>query len=591
MTDDQKPPTGRPPRRDPYRLTGEVFGGRYRLEEFAGMGSFGAVYRATDARVGRTVAVKILKPDLGDDEMNDARELFQREALTAGRLMHPHIVAVTDVGEDAGFAYLVMEWLEGSTLEDELRARVPFSPEETSSLLGTIADALAAAHNAGVIHRDIKPSNIHLGRRERPFVKVLDFGIAKVVTSSTAVAASRIAGTVSYMSPEQITGSRIDRRTDIYSLGIVLYQMLTGELPFKGDSQGHIIQQHIAVNPPSLSEACPDISPELSHVIQRALGKLPEARQQSAQELHSEFVAALARKAFQPADSTTRTQEEVTEVLPSSLRPTAISPPPIEPQPGVDIAGPQRGLLSEPTHERGAGQTPPKVIGGTVPEPSPQPVSVTERKPRKMLFWAAAGGMVGLLLGLYVQGRIEEALGYYLPQSYRFGALATTLFGLFLGVVLSTINNTRRLVRYALGGAVAFLLLSFILPNLLWPNVGFLRREPLTYLYLPNMVLGALMGAAVCCLKWPVVPARRLPAYLSHGAAYALLVMSAYYELMGGLRLSPDNIRYIVEMLWVRATFWIVLGLLSFVVGLIVGAVRFRYRKKREIMWAGAEPK
>jgi eukaryotic-like serine/threonine-protein kinase len=202
MTDDKKPAAGRPPRRDPYRLTGELFGGRYRLEEFAGMGSFGAVYRTTDQRVGRTVAVKILKPDLGDDEMNDARELFQREALTAGRLMHPHIVAVTDVGEEAGFAYLVMEWLEGSTLEDELRARVPFSPEETATLLGTIADALSAAHNAGVIHRDIKPSNIHLGRRERPFVKVLDFGIAKVVTSSTAVAASRIAGTVSYMSPE-----------------------------------------------------------------------------------------------------------------------------------------------------------------------------------------------------------------------------------------------------------------------------------------------------------------------------------------------------------------------------------------------------
>jgi serine/threonine protein kinase len=108
MNDDKKPPDSRPPRRDPYRLTGELFGGRYRLEEFAGMGSFGAVYRATDTRVGRTVAVKILKPDLGDDEMNDARELFQREALTAGRLMHPHIVAVTDVGEEAGFAYLVM---------------------------------------------------------------------------------------------------------------------------------------------------------------------------------------------------------------------------------------------------------------------------------------------------------------------------------------------------------------------------------------------------------------------------------------------------------------------------------------------------
>ena len=591
MNDDKKPAAGRTPRRDPYRLTGEVFGGRYRLEEFAGMGSFGAVYRATDQRVGRTVAVKILKPDLGDDEMNDARELFQREALTAGRLTHPHIVAVTDVGEDAGFAYLVMEWLEGSTLEDELRARVPFSPEETSSLLGTIADALSAAHNAGVIHRDIKPSNIHLGRRERPFVKVLDFGIAKVVTSSTAVAASRIAGTVSYMSPEQITGSRIDRRTDIYSLGIVLYQMLTGELPFKGESQGHIIQQHIASIPPSLSEARPDLPPELSHVIQRALGKLPEARQQSAQELHSEFAAALARKAFQPAGSSTHTQEEVTEVLPSSLRPTAVSPPVAEPQPGAVITEPKRALLSEVTREKDVEQKYPHVTGDAQPVASPRPTPVAGRTPRTMLFSALAGGLIGLLLGSYVQGRLSEASTYYIPLSYRYGTLATTLFGVFLGITLSTISRPKRLVRYALVGAVASLLINLLLRNLLWPGRSFYLPDPLIYLYLPNMLLGAAAGAAVCCVRWPVAPARRLVAYLSHGAAYALLAMSALYVFRASSLIGVDNIRDFIESIWFKAVEWIVVGLLGFVVGLIVGAVRFRYRKKREIMRAGAAPK
>ena len=591
MNDDKKPAAGRTPRRDPYRLTGEVFGGRYRLEEFAGMGSFGAVYRATDQRVGRTVAVKILKPDLGDDEMNDARELFQREALTAGRLTHPHIVAVTDVGEDAGFAYLVMEWLEGSTLEDELRARVPFSPEETSSLLGTIADALSAAHNAGVIHRDIKPSNIHLGRRERPFVKVLDFGIAKVVTSSTAVAASRIAGTVSYMSPEQITGSRIDRRTDIYSLGIVLYQMLTGELPFKGDSQGHIIQQHIASIPPSLSEARPDLPAELSHVIQRALGKLPEARQQSAQELHTEFAAALTRKAFQPAGTSARAQEEVTEVLPSSLRPTAVSPPVVESQPGAGIPGPNRALLSEATHERAGEQKYPHVTGDAQPVASPRPTPVAGRNPRTMFFSALAGGIVGLLLGSYVQERLSEASTYYSPLSYKYGTLATTLFGAFLGITLSTISRPKRLVRYALVGAVASLLINFLLRNLLWPGRGFYLPNPLIYLYLPNMLLGASAGAAVCCVRWPVAPARRLVAYLSHGAAYALLVMSALYVFRANSLIGVDNIRDFIERIWFRSVEWIVVGLLGFVVGLIVGAVRFRYRKKREIMRAGAEPK
>src|SRR3989440_1523571 len=338
MDEDKETLPARTRRRDPYRLIGETFGGRYHLEEFTGMGSFGAVYRATDRRVGRTVAVKILKPDLGDDETAMARELFQREALTAGRLMHPHIVAVTDVGEESGFAYLVMEWLEGRTLEDELRARVPFSPEETASLLASISEALQTAHDAGVIHRDIKPSNIYIGRRERPFVKVLDFGIAKVVTSATAATASRIAGTASYMSPEQITGSRIDRRTDIYSLGIVLYQMLAGELPFKGESQGHIIQQHIAAQPPSLADARPDLPPALSQVIVRALGKLPEARQQSAQELYSEFAAALTPKAApQSAHRSVPSHEQVTEVISQDLPPTVWAEQFTAPQPSPNI--------------------------------------------------------------------------------------------------------------------------------------------------------------------------------------------------------------------------------------------------------------
>ena len=580
MTDDKKSPAGRPPRRDPYRLTGELFGGRYRLEEFAGMGSFGAVYRATDARVGRTVAVKILKPDLGDDEMDDARVLFQREALTAGRLTHPHIVAVTDVGEEAGFAYLVMEWLQGSTLEDELRARVPFSPEETASLLGPIADALSTAHDAGVIHRDIKPSNIHLGRRERPFVKVLDFGIAKVVTSSTAVAASRIAGTVSYMSPEQITGSRIDRRTDIYSLGVVLYQMLTGELPFKGDSQGHIIQQHIAAIPPPLSDVRPDLPAELSRVIQRALGKLPEARQQSAQELHSEFAAALAPKAFQPASPSSRTQEDVTEVLPAALKPTAISPPAVEPQPAAVITGPQRGLLSEVTHERPTRQRFPEARGAVEPEASPRPMPVAERNPRRMLLFALIGGMVGLLLGSYVQERLSGILAYdYFPSSYRFGAVATTLFGLFLGVALSTISGLRRLVRYAIIGAATFLLIGLLLPESLWPGSAFHPRGSTIFLSLVNMVIGASVGAAVSGLRWQGVPPGPLQAYLSHGAVAALVVMSMVYELFAARALSFGSIRLLVERLWTGSVIWTASGLIGFAVGLVVCAVRLRYKK------------
>ena len=281
-------------RRDPYRLIGETFDLRYRLDSFAGAGSFGAVYHALDLKLSRAIAVKILKPDIKEDSAATARELFQREALTAGRLTHPNIVAVTDTGEEQGFAYLVMEWLEGRTLEDELRARAPLSPNETAQLLAPIADALHTAHEAGVVHRDIKPSNIHLGRAGHTHVKVLDFGIAKVISSASAASdASRIAGTLAYMSPEQISGGRIDRRTDIYSLGVLLHQMLGGRLPFQGETQGQLIHQHIVELPPPLHAIRPEISPALSAVVQRALAKEPEARQQTARELYTEFVRAL----------------------------------------------------------------------------------------------------------------------------------------------------------------------------------------------------------------------------------------------------------------------------------------------------------
>lgn len=365
------------PRRDPYRLMGEIFGQRYRLEEYVGMGSFGAVYRAVDVRLDRTVAIKILKPDLGDDETAGARELFQREALTAGRLIHPHIVAVTDVGEEAGFAYLVMEWLEGRTLEDELRARrTAFSPEEIKTLLSQITDALHTAHNAGVIHRDIKPSNIHLGRSGRPFVKILDFGIAKVITSSTAELASRTAGTVAYMSPEQITGSRIDRRADIYSMGILLYQMLTGELPFQGESQSHIIQQHIAVPAPLLSAVRPDLPSALSQVIQRALGKLPEARQQSAQELCDEFTSALYPLPNPPAEDAVSLHGQKT--LRYSSAPLPLAEPP----------------TASPAHESAKAQ----------------------RKPMYALYFAAGGATVFFLISLLLS---FVAIGFY-PRELEF---------------------------------------------------------------------------------------------------------------------------------------------------------------------------
>ena len=280
------------PRRDPYRLIGEVFSGRYLIDEFFVAGSFGAVYRATDKKLGRAVAIKILKPDLKDDVEEMARELFQREALAAGALRHPHIVAVTDVGEDFGIAYLVMEWLEGRTLEEELRRHLRISLPDTTKILKQITSALQLAHEQNIVHRDIKPSNIHLGKPEEIFVKVLDFGIAKVTNTTTNAVASRIAGTFAYMPPEQIEGNLVDARTDIYALGVLLFQMLSGELPFKKESEGQLIQQQIAVTPPRLTDFKPEFSSAIADVIEKALQKNPEDRQQSVVEIYESFVKA-----------------------------------------------------------------------------------------------------------------------------------------------------------------------------------------------------------------------------------------------------------------------------------------------------------
>ncbi|MBA3631256.1 MAG: tetratricopeptide repeat protein [Acidobacteria bacterium] len=280
------------PRRDPYRLVGEIFNDRYTMDEFIVLGSFGAVYRATDQKLGRIVAVKILKPDLKEDVAEEARELFQREARAAGALNHPHIVSVTDVGEDFGIAYLVMEWLEGRTLEQELRQYQQISLSDTKVILEQITGALNLAHVQNIVHRDIKPSNIHLGKSDEIFVKVLDFGIAKVTTSAANAVASRIAGTFAYMPPEQIEGKIIDARTDIYALGILLFQMLSGKLPFEKKSEEYLIQQQITAKPPRLTDFSPEFNPAVADVIERALAKNPADRQQSVIELYESFISA-----------------------------------------------------------------------------------------------------------------------------------------------------------------------------------------------------------------------------------------------------------------------------------------------------------
>jgi serine/threonine protein kinase len=583
MAEDKSSLPQRTPRRDPYRLVSETFDGRYRLEEFAGMGSFGAVYRATATRVGRTVAVKILKPDLGEDETAGARELFQREALTAGRLSHRHIVAVIDVGEHEGFAYLVMEWLDGRTLEQEMRGRTPLSPEETETLLAEISDALQYAHDSGVIHRDIKPSNIHLGQKDRPFVKMLDFGIAKVISSSTAVAASRIAGTVSYMSPEQITGSAINHRSDIYSLGIVLYQMLTGTLPFVGESHGHIIQQHIAAPPPLLSNVRPDLPYALSGVIQRALAKNPEDRQRSATELSQDFSAAI-RSSNQPTEVYRPQQESGAHPHPA-LPPTQVAPEQRNYAPHQQPEPPQ-GQYYYPTAPAGGGTgqnpyapppyrnelpptqvaPPPDWIRQQPPAYQPPPVkqtppAVSHRKSRNLLTFAITSASVLLLLillktsgergdlllpipalltalflGFVIMGlRVLIKKGsnpspVTLPPGYRPVSAAPA----YQSPIEAESRGRYSMALFALGGAFLFFLISLFFKTgyYLYSSYGdaYYNYPGAINRRVALPIFGAMLGITISAFReagvWSVRPGKRVKSYLAHGAIGAAALMA-----------------------------------------------------------------
>ena len=264
-------------------LLKEALGDAYTIEGEIGRGGMGVVYRARDERLQRRVAVKVLPPELAMSQ--EIRERFAREAQTAARLSHPHIVPIHDVGEGKGIVYFVMGLIEGESLAARIRRRGRVPADETRRIMRETADALSAAHGQGVIHRDIKPDNILLeGTRGR--VMVTDFGIAKALSApgtATLTSAGMAIGTPAYMSPEQAAGEReIDGRSDIYSLGVVAYQMLAGELPFNAPTVAGILMKQITEPAPLLHEKWPDIPEDLSLAVARCLEKDPANRWPSA---------------------------------------------------------------------------------------------------------------------------------------------------------------------------------------------------------------------------------------------------------------------------------------------------------------------
>jgi serine/threonine-protein kinase len=265
---------------------GAVVGGRYRLTEQIAVGGMGVVYRAERLQLGRTVAIKFLHPSFAG--RGDILRRFENEARAMGRLAHPHCVSVIDFGVEEGAPYLVMDYVSGQTLR-ELIDGGPLSPARALSILRQILAGLAHAHGQNIIHRDIKPANIILTEATGTgdHVRILDFGLAKLRDGSggdTSVTALAI-GTPSYMSPEQARGDAIDARSDIYSVGVLTYELLTGEKPFFSDQAFEIIAMHAKSPPPRLRTKMPGLSEALEATIVKAMAKRPEDRYQTAAEM------------------------------------------------------------------------------------------------------------------------------------------------------------------------------------------------------------------------------------------------------------------------------------------------------------------
>jgi serine/threonine protein kinase len=250
-------------------LLGTTLNGRYRLEARIGAGGMSTVYRALDETLQRQVAIKLMNREVASD--SDQLERFRREARAVAQLSHPHIVGVIDAGEDDGRPYIVFEYVDGETLKERIRrlGRLPIT--EAVAYAIEIARALGAAHARHIVHRDVKPQNVLIDEEGR--AKVTDFGIARTLDEHGLTADGRVLGTTDYVSPEQALGQPVTGQSDLYSLGVVLYEMLTGEVPFRGDNQVAVAMKHVREDIPDVQLKRPEVSAALAAVIDTATAK------------------------------------------------------------------------------------------------------------------------------------------------------------------------------------------------------------------------------------------------------------------------------------------------------------------------------
>lgn len=374
---------------------GTLLSGRYRLDERIATGGMGDVWRGTDETLGRTVAIKILLPSLLEEQ--GFSERFRLEARTMATINHPGVVDIYDYGSDQEVAYLVMEYVEGDALSRTLGRVGRLTPARTMALIAQAAEALQAAHTKGIVHRDVKPGNLLV--RANGTLVLTDFGIARSAVAAQLTAAGAVLGTASYLSPEQASGQTATAASDIYSLGVVAYQCLSGRRPFDGDNPIEIAMKHVRLAPPPLPS---DVPPAVRAIVERAMAKDPGARWPTAA-----IFGAAARQAAAVLSSDPGGRPNVSPV----------SPMPYSPAPsgsGTPVPGSPAGTGSPV----GAGSPAGPSSGGAVGQPGlPQRVPPQGGRPSaRVAVPNASASPAPVGNGAVAAGRSTDAAGYAAPK-------------------------------------------------------------------------------------------------------------------------------------------------------------------------------